>query len=139
MQAYPQTPQVSVGAIIIHQGKALMIQRGQEPSRGLWSIPGGCVKLGETLQQALLREVSEETGLTVAVSKLVYHCDIIERDPTNRVRFHYVVLDYRAEYLHGTTQAASDVAATRWVDSRELEQLQCVPLIADLVAKELST
>ena len=89
---------VGVGAVVIHEGRVLLIRRGKEPLRGRWVVPGGTVELGETLEDAVVREVQEETGLTVAPREVVTVFDRIERDG-EAVRYHYVIVDYLCDYV----------------------------------------
>ena len=104
---------------MIHQGKVLLIRRGKEPLRGRWVVPGGTVELGETLEQALVREVREETGLVVRPLEVVAVFDRIEREG-DAVRYHYVIVDYLCEYLSGTPQAASDAEDVAFVAREDL-------------------
>ena len=103
--------------------KALMILRGKPPSQGLWSIPGGSVELGETLQQAAEREVFEETGVIVSAKEPVYTFDHIEKDENERVRFHYVIIDLTADYVSGEPVPGDDALDARWVSLEELDEL----------------
>jgi mutator protein MutT len=112
-------PRVGVGAVLIHQDKVLLIKRGKEPLRGRWVVPGGTVELGETLEQALVREVQEETGLTVRPLEVVLVFDRIEREG-DAVRYHYVIVDYLCEYLAGTPRAASDALDVAFVARNDL-------------------
>jgi ADP-ribose pyrophosphatase YjhB (NUDIX family) len=121
---YPQRPILGVGAIIFREGDVLLIKRGREPSAGLWSIPGGAVKLGETVAAALRREVFEEVGLKVKVGPLVAVADRVFRDPQGRIQYHYVLLDYLCQVVSGTLAAASDAASARFVPLGELSRLR---------------
>jgi 8-oxo-dGTP diphosphatase len=112
-------PAVGVGAVIVHEGRVVLIQRSKEPLRGRWVIPGGTVELGETLEDAVVREVREETGLTVRPTAIVLVFDRIFRDESG-VRYHYVIIDYRCEYVAGDLCAASDAAAAAWARADEL-------------------
>jgi len=112
-------PRIGVGAVLIHQDKVLLIKRGKEPLRGRWVVPGGTVELGETLEQALVREVQEETGLTVRPLEVVLVFDRIEREG-DAVRYHYVIIDYRCEYVSGTPRAASDALDVAFVARDDL-------------------
>jgi 8-oxo-dGTP diphosphatase len=120
---YPTQPRVAVGAVVFHEGRVLLVRRGQAPAVNQWAIPGGRVELGESLQVAAEREVREETGLRIAADKVVYVFDVIEHDPDGRVRFHYVVVDLEARYLGGDLAAGGDALEARWVAFHELAAL----------------
>jgi 8-oxo-dGTP diphosphatase len=115
----PERPAVGVGAVLIHQGRVLLIKRGKEPLRGRWVVPGGTVEVGETLEQALVREVREETGLTVRPIEVVLVFDRIDREG-EAVRYHYVIVDYLCEYVSGTLRAASDAEDAAFVAREDL-------------------
>lgn len=119
MTAAPAAPQVGVGGVVIHEGKVLLIRRGKPPLLGRWIIPGGTLELGETLEQALVREMQEETGLRVRAGELLTVFDRIERDATG-VRYHYVIVDYLCEVVGGTLQAGSDALDAAFVAPEEL-------------------
>jgi 8-oxo-dGTP diphosphatase len=120
---YPDYPRVGVGAIVINDGKVLLVKRGIEPSKGLWAIPGGSVELGETLQEAAEREIMEETGLVIRVRNPIYTFDFIERDDAGRIRFHFAIVDVIADYVSGTPNAADDALEARWISPGELRKL----------------
>jgi len=120
---YPDVPRVAVGAIVFRAGRVLLVKRGQPPSQGLWAIPGGRVELGETLQAAAEREISEETGLTIRAGDPAYTFDAIERDAAGRVRFHYVIVDLLADYLDGEPRPGDDAREARWVAPQGLAEL----------------
>ena len=115
---FPLAPIVGVGAVIVHEGRVLLIQRGSEPLKGHWTLPGGALELGESLAQGVMREVREETGLEVQIIELVELLDRIHHQD-NRVRYHYVIADYLCRVTGGELQAASDAAAVRWVERAE--------------------
>jgi ADP-ribose pyrophosphatase YjhB (NUDIX family) len=115
---FPVAPLVGVGAVVIEQGRALLVQRGTEPAKGQWSIPGGLIDVGESLREAVAREVREETGLVVEPLELVELIDRIHRHG-DRVRYHYVIADYLCRVVGGTLLAASDADAVRWVERAE--------------------
>jgi ADP-ribose pyrophosphatase YjhB (NUDIX family) len=108
-----------VGAVVIHEDRVLLIRRGKEPMRGRWLIPGGTVELGETLQEALVREVAEETGLRVEPRDVVLVFDRIHRDE-GRVSYHYVIVDYACDYVSGTLRAGSDAQDAAFVAEGDL-------------------
>ena len=112
---FPDTPLVGVGAVIVENGRVLLVRRGQEPLKGKWSLPGGMLELGESLQEGVVREVKEETGLTVEPVELIELLDRVHREE-GRVRFHYVIADYLCRVVGGSLRAASDADAVRWVE-----------------------
>jgi len=101
--------------VILQGDKVVLVERGREPLKGRWSLPGGVVEAGELVEDALRREVKEETGLEVKVIGLVEVFERIQRDAAGRPEYHYVLLDYLCEPLGGRLQAASDVARAEWV------------------------
>ena len=119
-KSYPERPVVAVGAVIVHENALLLAKRATEPKRGLWTIPGGKVHLGETLQEAAAREAWEETGLRVRIGEPVYAFDLIERDAQG-VRFHYVIVDFRAELESGEPLVGDGIAELRWFTLADLE------------------
>ena len=120
---YPDYPRVGVGAIVINDGKVLLVKRGIEPSKGLWAIPGGSAELGETLQETAEREIMEETGLVIRAGNPIYTFDFIERDDAGRIRFHCAIVDVIADYVSGTPNAADDALEARWISPGELREL----------------
>jgi ADP-ribose pyrophosphatase len=121
--AYPDHPRAAVGAVVFKEGRVLLVQRGRPPAQGQWAIPGGNVRLGETLQQAAEREILEETGIRIAAREPVLTFDAIDRDAEGRVRFHYVIVDLAADYLEGEPRAGDDAAEVRWVSPEDLKTL----------------
>lgn len=116
---YPATPLVGVGGVVIDStGRALVVRRATEPLKGRWSIPGGLVDLGESLQQAVEREIAEETGLTVKAKAVIEVLDRIDRE-NERVRYHYVLVDYLCAVVAGQARAASDADEVRWITRDE--------------------
>jgi 8-oxo-dGTP diphosphatase len=116
---YPEFPRVGVGAIVIKDGKVLLVRRAAEPNKDLWAIPGGMLELGETLQEGAEREIFEETNIRIKAGKPIFTFDLLERDPEGRVHFHFLIVDMEAEYLAGEIKAASDALDVRWVTSEE--------------------
>jgi ADP-ribose pyrophosphatase YjhB (NUDIX family) len=115
---FPQSPLVGVGAIIVEQGRVLLVRRGREPLKGHWTLPGGLLEVGESLLSGVAREVLEETGLAVEPIELIELLDRIHRE-ADRVRYHYVIADYLCRITGGALQAASDADAVRWVERAE--------------------
>jgi len=120
---YPDAPRLAVGAVVFKDDRVLLVQRGRPPASGEWAIPGGSVKLGESLQAAAEREVLEETGIVIVASTPVYTFDVVEYDDEGRVRFHYLIVDLNAEYHGGDLRAGDDALAARWVAADELAGL----------------
>lgn len=110
---------MGVGAVVVRDGKVLLIRRGKRPLRGRWMVPGGTVELGETLEQALVRETREETGLIVRPREPVAVLDRIQRED-GRVRFHYVIVDFVCDYVSGSARAGSDAQELAFVSPAEL-------------------
>ncbi len=125
----PAAPSVGVGGVVVHEGRVLLIRRGKEPLYGRWVVPGGTVELGESLHEALVREMREETGLEVEPLELLTAFDRIEREG-ERVRYHYVIVDYLCRLRSGEARAASDALDVAWAKPEELERY-------DLPAKAL--
>ncbi len=122
---YPERPVVGVGGVIIDNGRALLIRRGSEPLRGQWSIPGGTLELGETLQEGTARELHEETGLEVRILELIEVFDRIYSDngstgTSTPPRFHFVIVDYLCERIGGEARAGSDVTEVAFASEDEL-------------------
>jgi 8-oxo-dGTP diphosphatase len=122
-------PVVGVGAVVVHQGRVALIRRGKEPLKGRWVVPGGTVEWGEGLEDAVVREIQEETGLTVRPRALLTAFDRIDHGPDG-VRYHYVIVDYLCEWVSGELQAGSDAAEAAWAAPGELPRY-------DLPAKAL--
>jgi 8-oxo-dGTP diphosphatase len=133
---YPAAPRVGVGAVVLHEGRVLLVRRGRAPALGLWSVPGGLVELGETTVDAARREVEEETGLDVRIAGLVGVFDRVTRDADGRVRYHWVLVDYLAyPQSNDTITAGSDAAEVRWVTIDEVERLPITEGLADMIKR----
>jgi 8-oxo-dGTP diphosphatase len=118
---YPERPIVGVGAVIVDQCKIALIKRGNEPSKGKWTIPGGLVNLGESPEEAVIRETQEETCLEVVNPHLIDVVSNVDLDAQRKVKYHYVIIDYLVKVKSGTIKAASDAAELRWVPFDEVE------------------
>ncbi len=119
---YPNQPVVGVGAIIVCDGKILLEKRKGEPGRGKWSVPGGLVELGETTENAVIREVKEETGLIVADPQLIDVVDNIVRDENGEMKYHFVIIDYFLRLKGGEPKAADDAEELKWIPLNEVEK-----------------
>jgi len=121
---YPDHPRVAVGAVVFKEERVLLVRRGQPPAEDLWAIPGGSVKIGETLQEAAEREIREETGIQIQAAEPIYTFDVIERDAAGKVRFHYVIVDLAADYVMGNPSPGDDAVEARWVSADEISKLK---------------
>ena len=141
---YPEAPIVGVGAVVIDGTKVLLVRRGNEPLKGEWSLPGGAVELGETLQQGVVREVLEETGLVVVPAGIVEVLDRITQDEVlqdgapGRVRYHYVLVDFACQVTGGALGEGSDADEVRWVAREELDEYRLAPVTVRVIQKAFS-
>lgn len=119
---YPTHPVVGVGAVLVHNGKILLIKRGTEPGRGKWSIPGGVVELGEKVVDTVVREVKEECNLEVEVDHLIDVVDDCTRDEKGRLKYHFVILDFLVRLKRGTLKSNSELLDAKWVSLDEVEK-----------------
>jgi 8-oxo-dGTP diphosphatase len=117
---YPVCPLIGVGALIEKRGEIVIVKRENEPGKGLWSIPGGLLELGERIQDGVKREAEEETGLEVEVDRLLDAVDNIVCDEEGRICYHYVLIDYLCHPVGGELKAASDVKEVRWVRIKDV-------------------
>lgn len=115
-----QLPRIGVSALVEHEGKILIIQRGQSPNKGQLAFPGGKLQWGETLTQAVERELYEETAVTGRATHLLHAVNIIAPDDHEKIIRHYVVLCYRCQWLNGTAQARDDASQVYWLSAKEL-------------------
>lgn len=120
---YPDQPVAGVGAVIVHDGKIVLIKRANEPSRGKWTIPGGLVELAESPETAVIREAKEETGLDVDDPVLIDVVSNVDYDEESKVKYHYIIIDYLVHVMSGEAKAASDAMELRWVPFGEVEEL----------------
>jgi 8-oxo-dGTP diphosphatase len=138
LRSYPERPIVAVGAVIFDGDRVLLVQRGQEPLKGDWSLPGGAVEIGETLEAALTREVREETALDIVVGPVVEVLDSIRHDAGGRAEYHYVIIDYACRVRGGApTEAArgTDAADVRWVPIADLDRYRMTPAALAVIEK----
>ncbi len=137
---YPSRPMAAVGAVVIGRRGVLLVRRDKDPGRGRWSIPGGVVEIGETQEQAVVREVREETGIDVRVIRIIDSFDLITRDNEGRIRFHYVINHYLArtdsEDAEPVPESAEAVAA--WFAPEELDNVDAPREVINLIRKALA-
>ena len=133
---YPGAPVAAVGAVVFKDGKILTIKRAQEPSRGMWSIPGGRIELGETTREAAIREVREECSIEVEIERVLDSVDNIIRDEDGRVKYHFVIIDMLARYISGEIKASSDAAECRWVTPEEMARLDLTPMLREMLTRQ---
>jgi len=143
---YPESPLVGVGAVIVDrqhdhhrdENRVLLIRRGQAPLLGEWSLPGGVLECGETLREAVAREVREETGLVVETSEMLGVYERLIRGDEGRMRYHYVLIDFLCRPTGGDLKAGSDAAEVRWFTREELPALNLAHDANDVVLKGLA-
>jgi 8-oxo-dGTP diphosphatase len=126
---------VGVGAVVWRDGAVLIERRGQPPAQGSWSLPGGLVDTGETLEQAVAREVREECNIEVRVGPLLGVFEPIVRDDDGRVRYHYVVIDYLALYESGDVAIGDDAAELRWVPIDDIGAYPLLPATREMIER----
>jgi len=136
-RAYPTRPFLAVSATIYREGRVLLARRAHAPGRDLFSLPGGVVEAGETLAEAVTREVLEETGLTVEPVQLAGHREVILRDADGRVERHFVILSFACRWIAGEAGISDEVAETRWVAPDEIADLKTTSGLAEIIAAAL--
>jgi mutator protein MutT len=134
---YPDRPYVGVGAVIVQGGKVLLVKRKYEPLAGQWSLPGGAVEVGETLESCLVREMLEETGLEVRVGPVVEVLDRITHDDEGRVMYHFVLVDYLCWPTGGALTPDSDVADVVFADPDDLTRYQLTAKATSVIQRAL--
>jgi 8-oxo-dGTP diphosphatase len=132
---YPEHPLVGVGAIIIENSRVVLVKRAHPPLQAQWSIPGGVLEVGELVRDAAIREACEETGLIVEPGELLGVYDRVLRDPSGRVQYHYVLVDFLCRRVRGELAAAGDAAAARWFTRGELPALNLAEDTLEVVHK----
>lgn len=133
-RTYPDRPYLAVSAAIVRDGEVLIVRRARPPAEGLYTLPGGAVEAGETLAQALEREVREETGLTIAPVGLAGEREVIVRDTDNRVVRHFVILAFAARWIAGEPTLSDELSEARWMRPAELAGLRTTEGLAAIVA-----
>ncbi len=133
MREFPERPLVGVGAVIVEGDRILLVKRAYEPNKGFWSIPGGLVRLGESLEAALKREVEEEAGVKIKVEDVVFVGEEIFKE-SNGIRYHYIIIDFLAKITGGRLKPGSDAEAVRWFRFDEVGE-EAVEFVRKIVSK----
>ena len=119
---YPDRPFCGVGVVVWRGNEVLLVRRGRAPRKGDWSIPGGLQELGETVAETALREVREETGVTVRLTDQLGVVDSVRRDDSGRVEYHYTLIEFAAEWVSGEPAPNDDVDRAQWVPADDLDR-----------------
>lgn len=117
---YPPVPMVGVGVVVQKDKTLLLVKRGHEPKKGLWSIPGGLIEVGESVRAAAIREVREECNIEIQLQDVISVVDLIEKDDDENVKYHFVIIDFLAKYTSGELTPGSDAADAAWVTREQL-------------------
>jgi 8-oxo-dGTP diphosphatase len=132
-RAYPDRPHLAASAAIFRDGKVLLVRRARKPALDIWTLPGGGVEAGETLHQAVRREVMEETGVTIEVVALAGHREMIARDADGRLSRHFVILPFAARWISGEPTLNDELSDFRWVRPDEVQTFQTTEGLAEIV------
>ena len=135
---YPQRPYLAVSAAIIRDGKVLLVRRARHPARNLYTLPGGAVEIGETLTDAVAREVREETAIEIELVGLAGHREVIVRDVRGRIERHFVIMCYAARWRSGEAVLNDELDDARWLTPGELQSLSTTEGLAEIVAAALA-
>jgi len=133
-RTYPQRPYLAVSAAIIRAGKVLVVRRARQPAQSLYTFPGGAVEVGETLNEAAIREVREETSLAIEPVALAGHREVISRDAQGRVERHFLILCLAAHWRSGDVKLSEELDDARWVTPAEISGLRTTDGLADIAA-----
>jgi 8-oxo-dGTP diphosphatase len=133
-RTYPTRPFLAVSAAILRDGKVLVVRRARNPAGGLYSLPGGVVEAGETLAEAVKREVDEETSLTIEPVALAGYREVVARDAEDKVERHFVILPFAARWVAGEPKLNEELSEWRWVDPAEVASMPTTPGLAEIVA-----
>lgn len=143
-RTYPKFPIPAVGAIVLQRDQVLLIQRGQAPSKGKWTLPGGVIEVGESPEEALVREIDEECQVKIRTQDIVEVISKVLYDNQGKIQYHYIILDYLAccqsddECQVKPVQAGSDVMNARWVPVHELEHYDTTDGVIDVIHKAIA-
>jgi len=134
-RSYPDRPYLAVSAAIIRDGHVLVARRARAPALGIWTLPGGVVEAGETLTEALKREVVEETGMVVEPVALAGHREVVVRDDDGQVSRHFVILCFATRWIKGEPKLNEELAEARWLRPAELKGLKTTEGLAEIIAR----
>jgi 8-oxo-dGTP diphosphatase len=134
-RSYPDRPFLAVSAAIIRDGQVLIVRRNNPPAHGLYTLPGGVVETGETLREAVVREIDEETGIVIEPVALAGYREAIMRDPNGRTERHFVILAFAARWLAGEPRLNAELHDAHWMRPAELAGLQTTEGLAEIVAE----
>jgi 8-oxo-dGTP diphosphatase len=133
-RSYPERPYLAASAAIVRDGKVLVVRRARPPANGLFTLPGGVVETGETLVEAVAREVREETGMTIEPVALAGFREAILRDAQSRVERHFIILCFASRWRAGEPILNEELSEARWLEPAELAGLPTTPGLAEIVA-----
>lgn len=136
-RSYPTRPYLAVSAAILRDGRVLVVRRANAPASGLFSLPGGVVEAGETLHEAVKREVMEETSLAIEPVALAGYREVVARDGDDKVEHHFVILPFAARWISGEPRLNEELSEWRWVDPAEIAGLPTTPGLAGIVASAI--
>lgn len=135
-RSYPSAPLVGVGVIAFNsEGQILLVKRGSEPAKSLWSLPGGLVELGERVRDAGIREVKEECNIDIEPLDVISVVDLILQDAEGKIKYHYVLIDYLAKFVSGELRPQSDVIAAQWFSQDQLKDLDIPEVTREVIEK----
>jgi ADP-ribose pyrophosphatase YjhB (NUDIX family) len=135
VRRYPTQPQIGIGVVLLRGEEVLLVQRGQPPAAGAWSLPGGRQELGETAEDCARRELLEETGLTAGPLRLIGHVDSIHRDAEGKIEYHYTILDFAGDYAGGEAAPGDDVSAVVWATAQEFDHYDLWAPAREMIAR----
>ena len=135
---YPDRPYVGAGAVIVQDGQVLIVKRKYDPLAGQWSLPGGGVELGETLEDSIVREMLEETGLRIEVGPVIEVFDRIMKDAAGNVQYHFVLVDYLCRAIGGSLCCGSDASDVTLADPAALDRYNLTGKAMDVIARGLA-
>lgn len=132
---YPEAPLVGVGVVIRNNDFIVLVERGKEPKKGVWAIPGGLIELGESVRGAAIREVLEECNIQIELGDIISVVDLIKHDNSGVVQYHYILIDFFAKYMDGVLKAGSDVEDAKWVSKDELDSYDIPEITRKVIEK----